>query len=303
MFRGFVVCALSLGAVLSGVCTASAPVEASSQCTPMPVTTRAASTADHQTQPHGLSVASLNMAGRPDIGDELAAWAQQRAIDVLLLQEVGDKSADGAQFIAALSDRLGFHSVYAPADLLGKGQTQGLAIVSRNPIDDAQITVLSHHHLRFRSRCRIALAATVSTADGPVRIVNVHLDTRINSEDRLAQLAPILEGLEHDQRPQIIGGDFNTMDIGWFQSMWPLPYAQHQAKAVRTLMAGEGFHTPFVDTRATFKLLGLPLKLDWLFLKGINAVAWSVDEARLSDHRGVWARVTPAERGNQPSVD
>ncbi|HKE82731.1 MAG TPA: endonuclease/exonuclease/phosphatase family protein, partial [Vicinamibacterales bacterium] len=195
------------------------------------------------------------------------------------------------------------HSVYAPADLLGKGQTQGLAIVSRNPIDDAQITVLSHHHLRFRSRCRIALWATVSTPDGPVRIVNVHLDTRINTDDRLAQLAPILERLEHDQRPQIIGGDFNTMDVGWFQSMWPLPYAQHQAKAVRTLMATEGFHTPFVGTRATFKLMGLPLKLDWLFLKGIKALDWSVDEARLSDHRGVWARVTRTERPNQSSVD
>ncbi|HEY1304152.1 MAG TPA: endonuclease/exonuclease/phosphatase family protein [Vicinamibacterales bacterium] len=294
---------LGLAALLTGACIASAPVEASTSCTPMPVAARPAPTSHHQSQPHGLSVASLNMAGRADIADELAAWAQQRAIDVLLLQEVGAKSVDGGQFIAALSDRLGFHSVYAPADLLGNGQTQGLAIVSRNPIDDAQIAVLSHHHLRFRSRCRIALAATVSTADGPVRIVNVHLDTRINTEDRLAQLAPILVGLEHDQHPQIIGGDFNTMDVGWFQSMWPLPYAQHQARAVRTLMADEGFHTPFVETRATFKLMGLPLKLDWLFLKGINALEWSVDEAPLSDHRGVWARVTPTERGNQPSVD
>ena len=294
---------VSLVTLLGGVCIGSTLVEAATPCTPMPVTTHAAQTADRQPQLHGVSVASLNMAGRPDIGDELAEWARQRAIDVLLLQEVGAKSADGAQFIAALSNRLGFHSVYAPADLLGKGQTQGLAIVSRNPIDDAQITVLSHHHLRFRSRCRIALAATVSTADGPVRLVNVHLDTRINTEDRLAQLAPILEGLEHDQRPQIIGGDFNTMDVGWFQSMWPLPYAQHQAKAVRTLMAHEGFHTPFVDTRATFKLMGLPLKLDWLFLKGITALDWSVDEARLSDHRGVWARVTSTKRGNQPSID
>ena len=294
---------LSLVTLLSGVCIGSTPVEASTPCTPMPVTTRAAPTADRQPQLHGLSIASLNMAGRPDIGDELAAWAQQRTIDVLLLQEVGAKSADGAQFIAALSDRLGFHFVYAPADRLGKGRTQGLAIVSRSPIDDEEVTVLSYHHLRFRSRCRIALAATVTTADGPVRIVNVHLDTRINTDDRLAQLAPVLEGLDDDQRPQIIGGDFNTMDFGWFQTMWPFPYAQRQARAVRTFMADDGFHTPFMGTKATFKFFGLPLKLDWLFLKGIKALDWSVDEAPLSDHRGVWARVTRIERFNQPSVD
>src|SRR5262245_24862476 len=133
MLRASVTRVLTLAAVLSGACIA--PVEADTRCTPMPVAGRAAPPADHQQHTHGLSVASLNMAGRPDIGDELAAWAQQRAIDVLLLQEVGAKSVDGAQFIAALSERLGFHSVYAPADLLGKGQTQGLAIVSRNPID------------------------------------------------------------------------------------------------------------------------------------------------------------------------
>jgi endonuclease/exonuclease/phosphatase (EEP) superfamily protein YafD len=49
--------------------------------------------------------------------------------------------------------------------------------------------------------------------------------------------------------------------------------------------------------------MGLPLKLDWLFLKGINALAWSVDEAPLSDHRGVWANVTTTERANHSSVD
>jgi hypothetical protein len=35
----------------------------------------------------------------------------------------------------------------------------------------------------------------------------------------------------------------------------------------------------------------LPIRLDWLYLKRLEAVDWSVDDVPLSDHRGVWARV------------
>jgi endonuclease/exonuclease/phosphatase family metal-dependent hydrolase len=293
MLRGSVTRPLILAVLLSGMSlAAAAPGAASAPCTPLPVTHRAAQIIPAQPTQHGLGVASLNMAGKPQIEDALTAWAQQRGIDILLLQEVGDLSVDGATFVAALSERLGFHFAYAPANVFAEARTQGLAIVSRHPITDVQVYELKHHRLRFRSRCRIALAATVTTADGPVRTVNVHLDTRINSSDRIAQLAPVLDRLQGDDRPQIIGGDFNTMDIGWYQSMWPFPYVQRQAKGVRPLLTGDGFHTPFDDTKPTFKFLGLPLRLDWIFLKDLNAIDRSVDDVRFSDHRGVWTRVT-----------
>jgi endonuclease/exonuclease/phosphatase family metal-dependent hydrolase len=235
----------------------------------------------------------LNIAGNPRIGDVLAAWARGRAFDVLLLQEVGGRSHDGASFVTTLSHRLGYEFAYAPADRLGVTETQGLAILSRHRLEEVRTFPLKYHRLRFRSRCRIALGATVMTRDGPVRVMNVHLDTRINSRDRIAQMAPVLEELDDIDGPQIIGGDFNTMNIRWFRSMWPFPYLQRQAAAIRTRLGGNGFHTPFSGGRPTLRFLGIPLRLDWLYLKRLEAVDWDVDTIRFTDHRGVWARVGP----------
>ena len=187
--------ALSLGASLLGLLVAATRLEASAPCARMPVTQSAVATSDQFPAVDHWTIASLNIAGDPRTGDTVAAWARERGVDVLLLQEVGNRSHDGGTFVAALSDRLGFHFAYAPADRLGDAETQGLAILSRHRLGDLRTYPLKYHHLRFRSRCRIALTANLTTANGPIRLVNVHLDTRINSRDRIAQLAPLLDAL------------------------------------------------------------------------------------------------------------
>ena len=131
----------------------------------------------------------------------------------------------------------------------------------------------------------------METAAGSVRLVNVHLDTRINSRNRIAQLTPVLEDVKGLDGPHIIGGDFNTMNVFWFRTMWPLPRLQQQAKAVREAMAFHGFHTPFTATPSTFRFLGLPLRLDWLYVKNLEPRAWGVDRVQFSDHRGVWIQM------------
>ncbi len=233
------------------------------------------------------------MAGHARIEREVARWVRERTSDVLLLQEVGGDEVDGAAFAASLGKRLGYSVAYAPANRFGD-KTQGLAILSRQPLDDVRTYRLDYHHLRFKSRCRIALVAAISTSAGPVRVANVHLDTRINSKERAAQLDAVLDALDEDAGPQIVGGDFNTMNVGWFRTMWPFPYFQHQVSAVRARMAESAFHTPFTGGRATFKFLGLPIRLDWLYLKKLDAITWNVDDVPYSDHRGVWARVLEA---------
>ena len=130
----------------------------------------AAATSAPPPTPASVSIASLNMAGQPRIEDALASWVRRRGSDVVLLQEVGGHGVDGATFVASLGHQLGYHFVYAPADRFGDEVTQGLAIMSRGPIDDVRILPLDHHHLRFRSRCRIAQAATVQTDAGRVRV-------------------------------------------------------------------------------------------------------------------------------------
>ena len=280
-----------LGASLLCLLVTATHIDASAPCARMPVTHSAVAARDQPPAVGRWTIASLNIAGDPRTGDTVAAWARERGVDVLLLQEVGNRSHDGEAFVAALSDRLGFHFAYAPANRLGDAETQGLAILSRHGLSDVRTYSLKYHRLRFRSRCRIALTASLATANGPVRLVNVHLDTRINSRDRVAQLAPLLDALDPVDAPQIIGGDFNTMDVRWFRTMWPLPYLQRQAAAVRARLGQNGFQTPFTGGRPTFRFLGLPLRLDWLYLKRLEAVDWNVDTVRFTDHRGVWARV------------
>lgn len=236
-------------------------------------------------------VGSLNIHGGHRINEPLVAWIESRSFDVVVLQEVGYESMDGETIATELANRLGFHAAYVPAFRREGGETQGLAILSRYRLEDLRTEPLLYHQLRFRPRCRVELAATVMTSVGPVRFVNLHLDTRINSQGRVAQLKPTLERLRADETPQIVAGDFNTISVGWWQSTVPLPFAQHQGAAVHAAMTGEGFVTPFGETRATLKLAGLPLRLDWIYLKRLVALDWSVDDVPFSDHRGVWTRV------------
>jgi endonuclease/exonuclease/phosphatase family metal-dependent hydrolase len=264
---------------------------------PKPISHGPIAGSDHEPpQPHPqqtVTIASVNIAGQGRTADILGAWKQQRSLDVLLLQEVGHASTDGRTLIAQLSERMGVHYAYAPAEFFENGYTHGLAILSRFPLDEVQAQPLAYHRLRFRSRCRIALAATVKTPGRPIRIVNVHLDTRINTRDRVAQLTPVLDALNSFPGPSIVGGDFNTMNIRWFRTMWPFPYLQKQSAAVRALLATAGFQTPLRGGPATFRFLGLPLRLDWIFVKDLTPREWGVDEVRFTDHRGVWATVAP----------
>lgn len=238
-----------------------------------------------------LTIASLNIAGGSRIVDALTAWASIRSVDVLLLQEVGDDKRDGVESAASIATRLGFWSTYVPARPVDGGHHQGLAIVSRHPLEDVTVRMLPYNKLSFRSRCRIGIAATVHTSGGALRVLNVHLDTRINIERRVRQIEAALTALEGFTGARIVGGDFNTADIKWINSMWPLPFAQKQAEIVRARMLTAGFATPFVGTRETFPFVGMTMKLDWLYLSpDLDATDAGVDDVPLTDHRGIWTR-------------
>jgi hypothetical protein len=148
------------------VFVAAPHLEASTPCAPRSVTHARISTVDHYPAKDAVTIASLNIAGHPRVADAVVAWTHAREVDILFLQEVGDASTDGGAFAAALIERLCFYFAYASANRVGDVQTQGLAIVSRYPLDDVRVHPLPYYHLRFKSRCRIALAATVTTADG-----------------------------------------------------------------------------------------------------------------------------------------
>jgi endonuclease/exonuclease/phosphatase family metal-dependent hydrolase len=268
------------------------------RCEPKPLVAGAAATLHPANET--FRVGSLNMAADARTSEVLEDRTRKRSIDVLLLQEVGDDGVNGEVLIASLSSRLGFGFVFAPANLLQDGATEGLAIVSRYPLDDISVRPLPYHDLPLRSRCRVALGATVETPAGPVRIVNVHLDTRINGASRIAQLTPAMDMLAVFDGPRILGGDLNTMDIRWVWAMVPLFYMQGQSDAVRTWLFSRGFDTPFTDTPPTLSFPILPMRVDWLYLKEFESLAAGVDRIRFSDHRGIWAHVDPTRRVTHP---
>src|SRR5262245_40690037 len=111
LVRNVACCALALGLRIAG---ASAGTDPPQQCAPSPVARQGAPESGGRPEAAAVTVGSLNLAGKAQIGDALAEWTDRRGIDILLLQEVGHSEIDGETFAAALSQRLRFHSVYAP---------------------------------------------------------------------------------------------------------------------------------------------------------------------------------------------
>jgi len=236
-----------------------------------------------------LIVASLNMAKEQSsetAWQDLNAAAKIGGSDVLLLQEVyGDAKRSVA---VELANRLHRHVAFAPAapDVID----QGLAIVSRYPLQDITTHKLKSCNLRFRSRHRIGLAATVESPYGPVRIINAHLDTRINSSDRLAQLEPLLAEAAAFEGPKLIGGDLNTNDMYWIGNVPPVPRLGGHSQAIQAYMSEHGFATPFGKCGSTFPALGL--HLDWIFSRGLQNRSAGVVRIPFSDHHAVWTRLS-----------
>lgn len=253
----------------------------------------------HQTTPvvlpaagGGLSVLSLNLAMREDvetIASEMAAVGLDR-VDVMLLQEVAGRPG-AADTATELGRRLGMAGVHRQAFALDDGRTVGLATLSRYPLSDARVLPLTRFDLNFRSRERIALAATFDTPLGLLPTYNVHLDTRINRTDRVEQVSGILNDLSAAGTRAIVAGDFNTNQHLWLFHLVPLPFLGRQGGALEALMARHGLRSAFSDG-ATHDALGM--RLDWVFLKGLAPLSASIHPLELSDHHALVVSLAPA---------
>ena len=83
--------------------------------------------------------------------------------------------------------------------------------------------------------------------------------------------------------PAIIMGDFNTWE----------PNAHDK---VTRLFSDAGLKTPFIDGKKTFRrkilLVPLELKLDWVWLRGLEAANCGIDrQIEISDHYPLWTNV------------
>jgi endonuclease/exonuclease/phosphatase family metal-dependent hydrolase len=242
-------------------------------------------------QGHGLTVtiASLNIAKVTDvarIGSEIEANPYLREADVLLLQEVVRASEKHPSVAELLANRLQRNVVFASPD--GNTTFSGLAILTPGPLRETRVRPLKSNNLVFRTRTRVALAATADTVLGPMRVVNAHLDTRVNPTARVEQLGPAIEEAVSFSGPGVIGGDLNTNDMQWISNVVPLPWPGWQASKVRELMTSKGFETPFQTRRATFDHLGM--QLDWIFANKLAPVRHGIEPMEFSDHHAIWVQ-------------
>jgi endonuclease/exonuclease/phosphatase family metal-dependent hydrolase len=237
----------------------------------------------------GLTIVTLNMAKETSADRILREWTaapRLREADIFLLQEI--KEQPGTQCIAnRLGAALGLHVAYS-GEAPGVAD-RGLAILSRFPLREVRTRALNHFDLRFHSRTRFALSATADTPWGPVRLDDVHLDTRLNARDRLAQLEPVVRDSARFAARRIVAGDFNSNPFYWIEHIVPLPALPSQAVAVEAFMKKQGFATAISESETTFDYLGM--HLDWIWMAGLRSTESQVLPLDFSDHHAVWTRV------------
>lgn len=239
-----------------------------------------------------LTIVSINLAKETDearIVAEIERHDFLRQADVLSLQEVV-REGPNANVALRLAERLNMAAlVGGSGDGSAADGTDAIALLSRYPLADAAVIRLPQNSLGIRSRCRVALAATVKHPFVPTRVIGLHLDTRINSASRMVQLQPALEDAGRYAGPVVFAGDFNTNMFFWLENLIPVPFVEDQVGPVVARMAELGFRTPFKPGgKATNDFLGL--QLDWVFLRGLEPDAWGVEPVGFSDHHAVWVR-------------
>jgi len=238
-----------------------------------------------------LRVVTFNVhygADVPALAAAMRGNPHLREADVLLLQEIESHPSDDRA--AALAQALDLNLAYAPARIEGDG-THGLAILSRYPLSDVEVIRLKKYDLGFRgTRRRIAMAATVEPGGRPVRVYNVHLDTRLTPEERLTQLEPVVA--EAERQPEaLVGGDFNTINaVSSLLPLVPVPVPGFsQAAGIDAYMRSRGFATPFEKIGRTHRF---PMRLDAVYARGVTVEdegkEMSVD---VSDHYPLWVDV------------
>ncbi|MBZ9935882.1 endonuclease/exonuclease/phosphatase family protein [Mesorhizobium sp. BR1-1-16] len=188
------------------------------------------------------------------------------------------------------TNRVGFH---------------GNALLSRLPIADAVLIRLDDGAVWWldalkgqrRLGWRMAIAARIETATGPLLAVVVHLESKSDPADRAAQVARLIAAIERlgEGLPVVIGGDFNTKVLPPGTLAADLDPAAHEP--LFALMSAAGFDWRGANTGdASQRRLpdGKPeppfRRLDWLFTRGLSAsepaTVPAVDEKgdAISDH-------------------
>jgi endonuclease/exonuclease/phosphatase family metal-dependent hydrolase len=211
---------------------------------------------------------------------------------ILGLQEVDrNKKRTGNNNTAKIiANELGMHYAWAapPTAKSDDEEETGVAIMSIYPLSDVRRIVLPHEGPNGRRR--VALGATLEINNHRWRVYSVHAETRLAVDKKLEQYKAALQDLAQypANMPAIIMGDFNT---------WQPDIDRKTTK----LFEDAGLKTPF-GPQSTFRrrvlLVPIELKLDWVWLRGLEPATFGIDrKIEVSDHWPLWTNIRmPQER-------
>lgn len=147
-------------------------------------------------------ILTWNLQGRerPDLG-AVAAEIRRIGPDVVLLQEVQRRQA------RSIARDLGLHLAWRLKHWPVVLPAEGLAILTPEPPASVDRLVLSHGWRFWSSNRRIAVAATVPSGDGTLRVVDTHLGAGVGDTERSRQAGLVADLAGRDG---IVGGDLNT---------------------------------------------------------------------------------------------
>lgn len=211
-----------------------------------------------------------------------------RGADVFLVQEIEAYPAEAGSRAAQLAGLLGLGYVYVPARQVQDG-THGLAILSAFPLQNVQRMMLPD---AGKGHPRIAMQAEVVVGDRRLHLINLHLDTKLNTAERLAHLRPAV--IDAPQTT-LVAGDFNTCWVEWVGGELPVlssSSASDQAPVVDSYMRALGFATPTAGSGPTEHMLGFELRLDSMYPRGLEVTFGGVEHVGPSDHWPMWMDVT-----------
>ena len=253
----------------------------------------------HDSAAGDIKVVSYNIRWRA--GEELKRIAKLLQDDpevggavILGLQEVDrSKKRTGHNNTAKLlAEDLGLHYAWAapPAPKPSDEEETGVAILSVYPLTDVRRIVLPHPGPNKRRR--VALGATIEIDGRAWRVYSAHAETRISMKKKMEQFSAILEDLARypAETPAIVMGDLST---------WEPSADDKTAK----LFKDAGLTTPFAGN-ATFRrrvlFVPLELKLDWIWLRGLEATSFGIDrKIEISDHWPLWTNLKPTATKKQ----
>ena len=262
-------------------------------------TGRASTLADAPKAPADLKVVSYNIRWRAgeDLEKLIGLLKDDSEISgarIIGLQEVdrNKRRTRNQNTVKSIADRLGQHYAWAapPTPKAEMEEETGVAILSSYPLTDVSRIVLPHPGPGRRRR--VALGATVDVGGTSVRVYSVHSENRISVDEKVDQTKAVLRDLGQYPRHMraIVLGDLNTWE----------PSA---VKKTFELFVRENFRTPFANGKSTFKrtilLVPIKLKLDWIWLRGLEATSHGIaSKVTLSDHWPLWTVVRLKSSGS-----